>query len=129
MQSQQSVVIESVLLILENTNAKNFQVKSNYSCRHTGRIDCLGSVQQKVTVNATDDSFNMTRNRMTLAKEEEQKIRFTLYPILCGNDFTMEPCTFFAMVRILKDNRPVCLLISSSLKFEKTSKIPKFVEC
>nr|XP_039252941.1 RNA polymerase II elongation factor ELL-like [Styela clava] len=39
----------------------------------TGRVECLGNIQQKVTVNATDDSYDMTRQRMTQAKKEEQK--------------------------------------------------------
>ncbi|XP_061426894.1 LOW QUALITY PROTEIN: RNA polymerase II elongation factor ELL2-like [Lethenteron reissneri] len=39
---------------------------SNGSCL----LDCLGSVQDKITVCATDDSYQMTRERMTQAEEE-----------------------------------------------------------
>nr|CAB3242122.1 RNA polymerase II elongation factor ELL [Phallusia mammillata] len=38
-----------------------------------GRISVLGAIQHKITVNATDDSYNATRKRMTLVKEQEQK--------------------------------------------------------
>uniref|UniRef100_UPI00358F3555 RNA polymerase II elongation factor ELL-like isoform X1 n=1 Tax=Myxine glutinosa TaxID=7769 RepID=UPI00358F3555 len=35
-----------------------------------GQLDCLGSILEKVTVHATDDSYQTTRERMTKAEEE-----------------------------------------------------------
>ncbi|XP_062888094.1 RNA polymerase II elongation factor ELL [Mobula hypostoma] len=34
------------------------------------QLDCLGGIQDKITVCATDDSYQMTRERMTQAEEE-----------------------------------------------------------
>ncbi|XP_067872079.1 RNA polymerase II elongation factor ELL [Heterodontus francisci] len=34
------------------------------------QLDCLGGIQDKITVRATDDSYQMTRERMTQAEEE-----------------------------------------------------------
>ncbi|XP_007897074.1 RNA polymerase II elongation factor ELL [Callorhinchus milii] len=49
------------------------------------QLDCLGGIQDKITVCATDDSYQMTRERMTQA-EEETRSRGTIVikPGRCG---------------------------------------------
>uniref|UniRef100_UPI00398E6358 RNA polymerase II elongation factor ELL n=1 Tax=Pristiophorus japonicus TaxID=55135 RepID=UPI00398E6358 len=49
----------------------SFDCIQQYQSRSGGvQLDCLGGIQDKITVCATDDSYQMTRERMTQAEEE-----------------------------------------------------------
>ena len=40
-----------------------------------GRANVLGAIKEKITVNANDDSYNQTRQRMNDVKNQSQKSR------------------------------------------------------
>lgn len=48
-------------------------------CSHSEKVEYLGTVEQKITINANDDSYKTTRKRVELAKQEEQKTRYDIY--------------------------------------------------
>ncbi|CAK8692819.1 unnamed protein product [Clavelina lepadiformis] len=49
-------------------------VQQYHSRTAAGQIAIVGGIQQKITINANDDSYNVTRKKMTFVKEQEQKI-------------------------------------------------------
>ena len=44
-----------------------------FLCRDGDELSSLGSMSQKIVVRATDDIFDDTRKKMTLAEEESKK--------------------------------------------------------
>nr|XP_002128540.1 RNA polymerase II elongation factor ELL isoform X1 [Ciona intestinalis] len=56
-----------------NQSAAIDGVQQYYTGDTRGRISIMGAIQHKITVNANDESYNATRKRMTLVKEQEQK--------------------------------------------------------
>uniref|UniRef100_H2XKW5 OCEL domain-containing protein n=1 Tax=Ciona intestinalis TaxID=7719 RepID=H2XKW5_CIOIN len=59
-----------------NQSAAIDGVQQYYTGDTRGRISIMGAIQHKITVNANDESYNATRKRMTLVKEQEQKTRY-----------------------------------------------------
>ena len=41
-------------------------------------MSVLGEMQQKITVKATDDSYNATKKRIEIAKELEKNVRYDI---------------------------------------------------
>nr|XP_020016713.1 RNA polymerase II elongation factor ELL2-like [Castor canadensis] len=47
-------------------------IQQTFSSSGASQLNCLGFIQDKITVCATNDSYQMTRERMTQAEEESR---------------------------------------------------------
>lgn len=65
--------------------------KGSFECiQKTGKgiVEPLGDIRQRITIHATEDSFNNTKQKMTLAEEESKKswLAVSIVPCLVGTN-------------------------------------------
>jgi len=88
----------------------------------TGRVAVLGGIQHKITVNANDDTYNATRKRMTLVKEQEQKTRYlnraAVYLFFCHIKLFLSFC-LLKLLALLFLIWPSFIMVRSDAKSKK----------
>lgn len=88
-------------------NSSTLQPKDSQGC-----LDCIqhskndksvmsfGSINHKINVLATDDSYKMTQDRMKVAEEQRQEVRSVK---LCVSSFILVVFLSFLMLLLLSD--------------------------